>query len=246
MEDLGSEHTPDAVARRLLGGPKESYSRELVYGAVDGAVTTFAVVAGARGASVSMSIVVVLGLANLLADGFSMAVGNYLGVRTSEERRRRVRAEELEHIAHVPEGEREEVRQIYEAKGFTGDDLERVVEVVTEDHERWVQTMLVEEHGFTTVAPQPLRTATATFVAFCVAGLLPLTPFLIELAATWPVGDPFVSSAVATGVAFVAIGVARGAITELSRVRTAAQTLGLGGGAAVLAFGVGHVLRGVV
>ncbi len=242
LPDLHREHTPDAVAGRLDRGPAASYARELVYGAVDGAVTTFAVVAGARGATLSTSIVIVLGMANLLADGFSMAVGNYLGVRTTDERRRRLRVEELRHIDRVPEGEREEIRQIYAAKGFTGADLERVVEVVTEDRERWVQTMLVEEHGLAPTTPDPRRTAAATFGAFCAAGLLPLLPYLIDAVAMWP-GEPFVASAIATGLAFLLIGAARGALAGLSRTKLALQTLAIGGAAAAIAFGVGYLLR---
>lgn len=243
LASLEADHTPGAVAQRLRRGPKTSYSQELVYGAVDGTITTFAVVAGARGASVAMPIVVILGLANLLADGFSMAVGNFLGVRTTAERRQRVRAEELEHIHRVPEGEREEIRQIYEAKGFGGDDLDGVVDIVTADRERWVQTMLVEEHGFDTSSPDPVRTAAATFFAFCTAGLLPLFPFVVDVALGWPFGDPFLAAATMTGAGFIAIGAIRGAVAQVSRIRSALETLLLGGVAAGLAFGVGHVLR---
>lgn len=242
---LHRTHTPEAVARRLDRGPTTSYARELVYGAVDGAVTTFAVIAGAEGASVSSAIVLVLGLANLLADGFSMAVGNYLGVRTSEERRSRVRAQELDHIARVPEGEREEVRQIYAAKGLAGADLERVVDVVTEDRERWVETMLTEEHGFAPLPADPRRTALATFVAFCVAGLVPLVPFVVEAVADWPIGDPFLSSAVATALAFLAIGVGRGVVADVPKGPMAVKTFALGATAAAIAYGVGYLLRGV-
>lgn len=241
-DDLQSEHTP-AAARRLRRGPKASYGRELVYGAVDGTVTTFAVVAGARGASVSVAIVVTLGLANLVADGFSMAVGNFLGVRTAEERREQVRAQELEHIAKVPDGEREEIRQIFASKGFAGPDLDRVVDIVTADPDRWVQTMLVEEHGLDPGSPRPIRTAAATFVAFVVAGFLPLAPFVVDLSVGWPFGDPFTAAAVATGVGFAGIGAARGALSGVSRVRAAAETVMLGGAAAGLAYAVGHALR---
>ncbi|MGH8978267.1 MAG: VIT1/CCC1 transporter family protein, partial [Acidimicrobiia bacterium] len=70
---LVASHTPEAIAARLRIGPRRSYLRDLVYGAIDGTVTTFAVVAGVRGASLEATILVILGIANLVADGFSMA-----------------------------------------------------------------------------------------------------------------------------------------------------------------------------
>ena len=89
MTSLESEHSTDAIRRRLAQAPAVSYLRDFVYGAIDGAVTTFAVVAGARGANLGDSVVVILGVANLLADGFSMAVSNYLGTRAEREQRDR-------------------------------------------------------------------------------------------------------------------------------------------------------------
>lgn len=118
--DLVDDHRPEAIRRRPAARPTTSVARDLVYGAVDGVVTTFAVVAGVAGAGLETGIVVILGLANLGADGFSMDVSNFLGTRTELERRRRVRSEEERHVATVPEGEREEIRQILARCGSTG------------------------------------------------------------------------------------------------------------------------------
>ena len=81
IHKLKQDHSPHAIRCRLEAGPQHSYVRDYVYGAIDGAVTTFAIVAGVAGAQLSGGVVVVLGLANLLGDGFSMAVSNYLGTR---------------------------------------------------------------------------------------------------------------------------------------------------------------------
>jgi hypothetical protein len=89
QSDLAAQHSPAAVAARLAAGPRFSWLRDFVYGAVDGIVTTFAVVAGVAGAGLRPAIAAVLGCANLFADGFSMATANYLGGRAESQRRRR-------------------------------------------------------------------------------------------------------------------------------------------------------------
>ena len=97
-ESFAPEHTPAGVRARLSSPPRPSYLRDFVYGAIDGAVTTFAIVAGVVGAGLSDSVIVILGFANLFADGFSMAASNFLGTRAEQQRRQRARAEEERQI----------------------------------------------------------------------------------------------------------------------------------------------------
>ena len=82
---LNDEHTPAAIRRRLRASAEHSHLRDFVFGAMDGTVTTFAVVAGVAGAGLPSGIAIVLGTANLLADGFSMAAGNYLSTKTDRQ-----------------------------------------------------------------------------------------------------------------------------------------------------------------
>ena len=149
------EHSPEAIKERLAAGPRHSYLRDWIYGGIDGAVTTFAVVAGVVGAQLSTKIILIIGLANIIADGFSMAAGNYLATKSEQDEIERLVAVENRHIEKFPEGEREEVRQIFKEKGFEGEDLRRVVELMTADKERWVRTMITEEYGL----PQEVRSA---------------------------------------------------------------------------------------
>jgi VIT1/CCC1 family predicted Fe2+/Mn2+ transporter len=245
-ESLVPDHTPEAVAQRLSGGPSHSVLRDLVYGAIDGTVTTFAVVAGVAGASLGASVVIILGIANLVADGFSMAVSNFLGVRSEEQRRARVRAEEQRHIALVPEGEREELRQLLAAWELPDDLREQVVAHVSASEDRWVELMVQWEHGFPSQPPNPWRAAAATFGAFVVVGFVPLAPFVADELPGVSVADPFAWSIAATAVTFVAVGVARGTAVALPRWRTALETLLVGGAAAALAYGAGVLLAHLI
>jgi VIT1/CCC1 family predicted Fe2+/Mn2+ transporter len=233
------------VRKRLRDRPAPSYLQDFIYGAVDGTVTTFAVVAGVEGASLDETVVIILGGANLIADGFSMAVSNFLGTRAERERRERARREEQRQIGILPEGEREEIRQIFAAKGFEGRDLERVVEVITSDRELWVDTMMREELGFGTAVPNEYLAASATLVAFLTVGFLPLTVFVYDLAAPGTVANAFAWSAVMTGLAFLVVGALKSRFVDQSWWRSALETLAVGGLAAVLAYAAGALLQGV-
>jgi VIT1/CCC1 family predicted Fe2+/Mn2+ transporter len=242
---LREEHTPLAVRTRLRDRPPPSYLQDFIYGAVDGAVTTFAVVAGVEGASLDERVVIILGGANLLADGFSMAVSNFLGSRAERQQRERARREEERHVRVVPEGEREEIRQIFAAKGFEGRDLERVVEVITSTPDIWVDTMMSEELGFSTTVHNEYRAALATLVAFITVGFLPLTVFVFDLAAPGDIEHAFRWSSVMTAVAFLAVGALKSRFVDQPTWRSALETLAVGGLAAVLAYAAGALLQAI-
>ena len=242
---LSDEHTPSAVRERLHEPPAPSYLHDFIYGAIDGAVTTFAVVSGVAGADLGASVVIILGGANLIADGFSMAISNYLGSRAERQQRELARREEERQIRFTPEGEREEIRQIFAAKGFTGTDLERVVEVITSDPELWAQTMMTEELGYGASQPNELRAAASTLIAFLTIGFLPLAAFVYDLIAPGELDQAFVWSAVMTGVAFFVVGSLKSRYVEQSWWRSGLETLAVGGAAAILAYVVGALLKSV-
>lgn len=234
---LEHDHSPAAIRARLAAGARHNYLRDWVLGGLDGAVTTFAVVSGIVGAHLSSGVILVLGFANLLADGFSMAASNYLATKAEREDLEHLAAVETRHIETFPAGEREEVRQIFRAKGLGGDDLERVVELITADRGRWVRTMLTEEYGLPQDIRSPWLAALSTFSAFVACGLVPLLPFLVGVA------DAFWLAAGMTGGVFFAIGSAKSRWSTAPWWRSGLETFILGSVAAGLAYGVGVLLK---
>jgi VIT1/CCC1 family predicted Fe2+/Mn2+ transporter len=237
---LVQEHHPEAIRQRLAEEPGHSHLGDAVLGAIDGCVTTFAVVSGARGGGFSHAVIIVLGVANLVADGLSMAVGSYQAAKTRRQTVQTARQIEERHVEAVPEGEREEVRQIFAGKGFSGETLDRVVDVITADRTVWIDTMLKEEIGLHPRTPPPLTAALVTFCAFVAVGSIPLLPFLLPGCV---LADAFLASTLATALTFFAIGSARGRILGPSALRSGLNTLLTGGAAAAVAYLIAAGLR---
>ncbi len=239
-EALLKEHQPENIARRLQQKPASQKVSDFVLGAIDGCITTFAVVSSAYGAGFSPLVILVMGFANLFADGFSMAVSNYEAVDAQREHLEAARRTEEHHIKLVPDGEREEIRQIFANKGFSGATLERIVATITANRKLWIETMLTEEYGLSLERFSPAVSALVTFAAFVAVGAMPLLPFLFAGIA---LQTQFVVSALLAGLMFFVIGMLKSLVYARPVLRSGFNTLVLGGAAAALAFLVGYWLR---
>jgi VIT1/CCC1 family predicted Fe2+/Mn2+ transporter len=235
MTDHG--HSPQEIAERINAPPGRGVLRDVVYGGIDGSVTTFAIVAGVAGAGLSPFVIVALGLANVLADGFSMAAGNYSGTKAELDNIRRIRAVEERHIALYPDGEREEVREILAQKGLSGDILIEATAEITSSNENWINLMIEGEYGLGSVDPHPMKAALATFFAFLVAGMIPLLPFLAS------VPNAFAISAWMTMAVFFAIGALKSRWSLAPWWRSGIETFLIGGLAALIAYLVGSLFH---
>ena len=173
---------------------ERKYLPQFVYGGTDGAITTFAIIAGAIGAALSSGIILILGFANLIADGFSMGVSDYLSSKSRKELHRKHR----------------------DARHYTEESNQAV------------------KYGF------------ATFLSFIVIGFIPLFPFVLALFVPEIEGIKFTLSIIFTGLALILVGGVKGKVVDRNVFYSAAQTLVIGGIAALLAFSVGFLLRGLV
>ncbi|MFT5494673.1 MAG: VIT1/CCC1 family predicted Fe2+/Mn2+ transporter [Kiritimatiellia bacterium] len=241
--DPADTHTPDAIRKRLSQRGGAGYIGDFILGGIDGCVTTFAIVTASVGAGLDTVVIVVLGFANLLADGFSMAASNFQSARSQELLIRLARRDELNQIREHPEGEREEIKQIYAAKGFTGQLLDDVVQHVTSDPDLWVETMLTEELGLPIEPPHPVKAALVTYLAFLLIGGLPLIPFIVPGLNS---DMRFTLSIIAAGLSFFSVGWGKGWVFKDRKLLAGLETLATGILAAGIAYGVAVIIRHLV
>jgi VIT1/CCC1 family predicted Fe2+/Mn2+ transporter len=221
----------------------KKYIAEFVYGGIDGAITTFAVVAGATGAGLESSVVIILGVANLIADGFSMSVGNYFSSKAEKDNYDKHKALEYWEIENLREKEIQEVREIYEKKGFQGELLNQVVEVITANNDVWVDTMMKEELEMIESDKTPINSAGMTFLSFLLIGFIPILVYVFQGILTIETKYLFVYSSVLTGVALCLVGYFKSIVTEKNKLVGILETLVLGGIAASLSYIVGNVIE---
>ena len=227
---------------------------DFVYGATDGAVTTFAIVAGVVGASLSPSVVLILGFANLFADGFSMAIGNYLSAKSRIEYVERQRKREEWEIKINTAQKIQEIKDIYSDKGFKGELLESIAKVIISKRKVWVDTMMEEKIGLVDNNNEnPIYKAITTFFAFYSVGIIPLIPFIYVYLVYFDlshsintIDNVFLYSIIFTAISFFSIGLVKGKVVNKSPARSGLNTLIIGGIAAVVAFLVGSLLGAYV
>jgi len=220
----------------------QEYLGEFVYGGIDGSVTTFAVVAGSVGGNLDSSVILILGFANLLADGFSMSIGAYLSARSEEQNFDKHCKVERWEVENKPEEEREEVREIYRKKGFEGELLDQVVDVITADRDRWVDVMMKEELFMMENSRSPLTIGGVTYLAFVLVGFIPLSLYLLDYFFHFE-GSLFLFTCLLTGLAFGIVGWLKTYVTETSTWKGVLETLVLGAIAAGVAYVVGDLLE---
>jgi len=215
--------------------------KDIVYGANDGIITTFAVVAGVTGAALETKTIIILGIANLVADGFSMAASNFLGSRSERELIESERERELREIDNIPEEEREEVRQILGRQGYTKEDAGALSALISKNKAFFADFMLRYELGLNSKQNGDVFSAAMTFLAFTFAGLLPLLPFIF-----YSGENSFLISAASTTVSLFVVGSLRMLVTRKNWVISGLEMLFVGGIAAGVAYGIGFAISRII
>jgi vacuolar iron transporter family protein len=225
--------------RHVEAHQKESSSiRDFVFGFGDGINTSLGLVAGVGGADVSSSIIILASIVAMFTGAKAMAVQNYLAVKSQ----RQILNSEIERekweMDNVPEAERREIEDVYKAKGFAGEDLEKIVNKITSDKKVWLDTMLTEELKLNLeIVGSPLKSAFRMFGAFLVGGILPIIPYFF-LSGYIPL---FVAIAVSLSASFI-IGAIKSKMANISMLRGGLEMAGLGTGIALIGYGIGSEL----
>ncbi len=222
--------------------------KELVYGGIDGIITTFAVVAGFTGATMmatsqnekglgmSVSVVLIFGLANLFADGFSMGVGDFLSSRAEKKLFDRERGKEVSAIEDDEEFEYDETIFILMENGFTKEDAHTITNIYKKNPDFWAEFMMQHELNMTYPEDSPVRSAMITFVSFIVFGSIPLLPYIFDMSS---LHVEFMMASIFTALALTLLGFIRAKFTKECIITSMLEIVGLGMSAAFIAYFVG-------
>lgn len=217
---------------------ESSSIRDFVFGFGDGINTSLGIAAGVGGADVSSNFIILAALVGMFTGAKAMAVQNYLAVKSQRQLLKSEIAREEWEIENKPDLERQEIEDIYKAKGFSGKDLEMVVNKITSDKKVWLDTMLTEELKLNIeVIGNPLKSAFRMFGAFLVGGILPIIPFFFL--------EGYVPLAIAIGISLSTsflVGAVKSKLANMSILKGGLEMAGLGTGIALLGFGIGTEL----
>lgn len=212
---------------------------EAVYGALDGTVTTFAVMAGALGADATMRIILIMALANLFADGFAMSVGSFLSVKSQlqvYEKRKHLLGN---LVRRDSESVQKQLETIYKQKGFAHTSSETIATTLLHAPHLAVEELLTAE-GSSQPPNLPLVSALTTFAAFVTVGMMPVLVFL-----ALPSKD-FSLLFVLVGLVLFGVGTLRSKFTSVSPLRGGVEIMLAGLGSSLVAYGIGEVLGRVL
>ncbi len=211
--------------------------REVVFGANDGLVSNTALVAGIAGGTSSPGVIVLGGVAGIVAGAISMALGAYVSTKSEREFRETEQERERWEIEHMREQELAETRRIFREKGITGPLLDQVVEAVSRDHDQWVKLMMTDELGFPENPPRPVSSAVLMGVSFAVAAFFPVAPWLAFEGTT-----ALAASFGLAAVALCAVGAWRASLTSGKVLRKGMEMVLLAGAAVVVALLIGRAV----
>lgn len=233
------------LGRRELPDPTSSHEtrassllRPIVFGANDGLVSNLALVMGVAGANPAPGIIVLAGIAGLLAGAFSMGVGEYISVQSQRELLDYQLDFQRHQLREAPDQERRILADIYRQRGFTEDEATHFVDRVFADPENATRLLIFEEVGLDERSiGSPWAAGISSFLAFTLGALVPLAPYLLTAG-----GVAFSASLLASLGALFVLGIAISRLTRRNPLATALRQVLLGGVAAAVTFAVGSLI----
>jgi VIT1/CCC1 family predicted Fe2+/Mn2+ transporter len=236
---VGARRVPEGGGRQ---NPHESRAsgilRPVVFGGNDGLVSNLALVMGVAGAAPEPSVIVLAGIAGLLAGAFSMAVGEYVSVKSQAELLEYQIVFQRHQLETIPEQERQILIEIYVERGFSQEEAVGLADRVFADPQRALDTLVREEIGLDPrVIGSPMGAAIGSFLAFTLGAIIPVVPYLITAGAV-----AFWVSLVVSLAGLFLLGLGVSQFTHRSPVRTGLRQVALGLAAAVVTYLVGTLL----
>ena len=224
------------IERHFTGGETV---RDIVIGMSDGLTVPFALAAGLSGAVDSSTIIITAGLAEIAAGSIAMGLGGYLAAKSDAEHYESERERERQEVAQIPEEEMREVSSIFHSYGLTEAETQPLVKALSERPHAWVDFMMRYELGLEKPEPKrALKSALTIAGAYIVGGFFPLSPYMFSgnaRTALWV-------SVILTLAALLVFGYVKGRYTGASPVRSALQTMLIGGLAAAAAFAIAQAI----
>ena len=240
---MGKDDFLDLDSKEHKTADDYGWITDFVYAGIDGAVTTFAVVAGVEGASLAVPVILIMGFANLFGDGFSMSVGKYLSDKTNLEQYEKIRQIEFRHLKEKTEHEISEVKEIMQSYGFKGKDLEHAVKVIISDPEAWVDLMMRNEFNMTKENVNPWKGALVTFFSFIIVGFIPLIGYTFRFLVNFSDQEMFYITAGITLMGLFLVGTVKSKFSMRNWFVCGIETALVGGVAATIAYLVGHYIK---
>jgi VIT1/CCC1 family predicted Fe2+/Mn2+ transporter len=231
------EHAlPDATAPHETDA--NTVLRPIVFGANDGLVSNLAQVMGVAGANPEPGIIVLAGIAGLIAGAFSMGVGEYVSVQSQRELLEYQVAFQRKQLREAPEQERKILADIYCERGFSAEEARRFVDAVFDEPDHAVRLLIFEEVGLDARSiGSPLSAAAGSFIAFTLGAFVPLLPYLLTAGQA-----AFVGSLAASLAALALLGLGISRLTRRSPLFSASRQVLLGGVAAAVTYAVGSIV----
>jgi len=242
IEESKSAHSKTGSKPMEKHNTSGGFIKSFVYGGLDGILTTFAIVTGVYGGNLQPSTVVILGISSVIGDGLAMAIGDFVSTKSEQEFQQSEREREEWEVENNPEGEKEEMIDIYTKKGMAEADAIIMTDTLAKNKKVWVDIMMVEELGLIDSDESPFKNGLVTFCSFATMGLVPLLPYIVgAIAHTY--NGAFWASLVLTCAMLFFLGAIKTRITGKNWFVSGMETFSMGAVAAGVAFLLGLALQ---